>query len=529
MTKIPTPRSIFTLVFFVLAAITGNSQTTYINNGTSTSYSLGNGDSLYIKKGTYTGYISSFHENAKITVAEAATFKPSGIGNPKGKITIIGKSTFNGLSPNSKFRLINRGITQIDGYTSMNGDQQWTNHFGATLSFTGGVAMNGGSKLINDGTIIAESSFTMNNGSEFNNNNLITVEGVFTSNGGDFVNEGKLESGGITFNSGTSFTNTCRLVVNGNITNNNVTITNDGLIWIPAQYGTSTITNSGTIINTANGKIKARNLTNYGTLRGSGYYYFTGTTYNSGTVGIAGSTTDSIRFFDASRANASTIFDVQYGTVRANAVFRGFAAPDTIGTYPSCGLRYMSSTVVLPVKWHSFVVNLTDNTPVLSWISEQEAGTSFQVERSYNATDFTSIATITSEVGNHSYGYSDRQANTTEKVVYYRIKAIEIDGSSKLTETKIVRFTTKQGISVQTSPNPFTSQFAIHYQSAEKAAITIHIFSMNGKLITARNIAVNKGLNVTTVTELATAAPGIYLLQMSANNKLIGSEKIVKQ
>jgi adhesin HecA-like repeat protein len=529
MTKIPTPHSLFTLVYFLLAAISANSQTTYINNGSSTNYTLANGDSLCIRQGTYTGNINAFHENAKITVAEGATFNPSGIGNPKGKITILGKAKFNGLSPNSKFRLINRGTIEITGYTSMNGDQEWTNHYGATLNFTAGVAMNSGAKLINDGTIIAESSFTMNSGSEFNNNNLITVEGVFTSNGGDFVNEGKLESGGITFNSGTSFTNTCRLVVNGNITNNNVTITNDGLIWIPAQYGTSTITNSGTIINTANGKIKARNLTNYGTLRGSGYYYFTGATYNSGTVGITGSTTDSIRFFDATRTNASTIFDVQYGTVRSNAVFRNFPAPDTIGAYPSCGMRYMSSQVVLPVKWHSFVVNLSDNTPVLNWTSEQEAGTNFQIERSYNGSDYITLATIASVIGQSSYGYSDRYVNTDVKNVYYRIKAIEINGSSKLSETKIVRFTTPQDLTIHTSPNPFTSQFTINYQSTEKGTVAIHVYSMNGKLIAARRIAVSKGLNATTVTELASAVPGIYLVQMSANNKLIGTEKVVKQ
>lgn len=524
-----TPRSLFVLVFYILAAVSANSQTTYVNTGTSASYNLGNGDSLFIKQGTYTGAINSFHENAKIMVAEGATFKPSNVGNPKGKITIMGKAKFNSFSPNSKFRLINRGICEIDGYSSFNGEQEWTNHFGATLTFGSGVAMNGGSKLVNDGTIIAESSFTMNNGSQFINNNRITVEGVFTSNGGDFVNEGKLESGGITFNSGTSFTNTCRLVVNGNITNNNVTITNDGLIWIPAQYGTSTITNSGTIINTANGKIKARNLTNYGTLRGSGYYYFTGSTYNSGTVGVSGSTSDTIRFFDATRTNNSTLFDVQYGTVRSNAIFRNFTAPDTVGAYPSCGLRYMSSAVVLPVKWHSFVVNLSDNTPMLSWSSEQEPGTTFEIDRSYNGTAFTMIATVASINGKTSYTYADPNVNVEEKTVYYRIRAVEADGSSKLSETKVVRFNTRQTAFAQTSPNPFTSQFTINFTAAEKGIVTLRIVSMNGRLVATRSITAGKGSNVTTITELANATPGIYMLQLSSNNQLLASEKIVKQ
>jgi hypothetical protein len=525
-------KSISTLalsILYILSAFTANSQTTYVNTGTSTIYNLGNGDSLYIKNGTYTGTINSFHENAKITVAAGASFQPSAFNNPKGTLIVYGNAKFSSLSSNKKFDLENRGIIEITGSTSMNGGTQyWNNYFGATLKFTGSITMNADAVMVNDGTINTGADFTLNNGSQFTNNNILKVTGAFVSNGGDLINLGKLETSNLVFNSGTTFTNNCRLVVNGNITNNNVTIINDGLIWIPAQSGGTTITNSGTITNTANGKIKARNLTNYGTINGKGYYYFTGTTYNTGTVGVSGNTADTIKIYDATRTSGAAIFDIQYGTVRNNAIFSSFTAPDTVNAQASCGMRYMSMMSALPVKWNFFYVNLSNNTPLLSWSSEQDAGTNFQVQRSYDGINFTVVNVIASQTAKTTYTSEDHQVNTQAAVVYYRIKAIEPTGTEKYTEVKTVRFTNGQGISVQTTPNPFTSQFSINYQSEEKGTIVIKLFSMTGQLQATKNVSVGKGFNSIPVTEAASVAKGIYMVQLSNNNKIIASEKIVK-
>ncbi|MEI9807344.1 MAG: hypothetical protein WDO16_05355 [Bacteroidota bacterium] len=83
----------------------------------------------------------------------------------------------------------------------------------------------------------------------------------------------------------------------------------------------------------------------------------------------------------------------------------------------------MSALVVLPVKWNFFYVNLSDNIPVLSWSAEQEAGTIFEIQRSYDGTTFTTIGVVASEAAKTAYQQDDRQVNTQSAVVYYRIKA----------------------------------------------------------------------------------------------------------
>jgi len=52
---------------------------------------------------------------------------------------------------------------------------------------------------------------------------------------------------------------------------------------------------------------------------------------------------------------------------------------------------------------------------------------------------------------------------------------------------------------------------------------------MTGQLQATKSVSVNKGFNSITVTEAASLAKGIYMAQIINNNKLVASEKIVKQ
>lgn len=513
----------------VLLTVAVNGQVTYVDHGSAATYNLDTNDSLYVQNGAFTGHINSFNKNAKITVASGASFQPASFNNPKGILRVFGNAKFNSFSSNKYFILENRGITEITGSTAMNGGtQSWNNYFGATLKFSGTVSMNSDAVLVNDGTITGTSDFTVNSGSVLTNNNIITLNGAFSSNGGQFNNLGKLESGDLTFNSGTAFTNNCRLIINGSFTNN-ASLVNDGLIWIPAQYSSATLTNTGTITGTANGKVKVKNFINYGTLNGKGYYYFTGTTLNTGTVGVSGSTTDSIKIYDATRFNPNTIFDLQFGTVRANATFSSLTAPDTVFAYTSCSTTYLSMMSLLPVKWNFFYVNVSRNTPVLSWSSEQDPGTVFEIQRSYNGADFTATGTIVSKAGKMDYSFEDAAVNAQAGIVYYRIRAIELSGEQKFTDTKTVRFYNQKGVSVQTMPNPFTSQFSINYQSEETVTLVIKVYNMSGQLQASKIAMVSKGFNSIAVTEAASFPKGIYVVQLSSENNLVATEKIVKQ
>ncbi len=524
----------FTL-FIAIALFSAQSfsQNTFVNNGNSATYSLNNGDSLHIAAGTYTGKINSFNQGAKISVAQGATFQPETFGNGKGILTVYGTAKFNAdLKPGDNFTIHNYGVIWCVNNAELNGNSiVLNNYFGGSIRFGKDLTLNNNNALVNRGMMTVTGNVTLNSNASITNKYVTTISGNFTLNSSSQItNEGTFQANGsMTFNSSGQVKNMCRLIAGAGITNNSNNVTNDGLIWAKASANTNTnlITNSGKITNSANARVKSVNFTNYGTLAGSGYYYFTGTTYNTGTTGVSGNTTDTIRIYDVTRSNANTIFDTQWGTVRPNTKYVVFAAPDTTNNFGNCSVELISN-VPLPIKWNYFHVNVSNNTPALNWGAQPDPGTVFEIERSYDGSVFSSIETM-NEDGKTVFSYTDSRVNSNMAAVYYRIKAVEPTGVIKYSETRVVKFSTKNGISIQAVPNPFTSQLSISYQSAAREMLTIRIINMAGQVQVNKIVMMNSGFNSIAIAEAAGLTKGVYMLQISNSTTTIASEKIVKQ
>ncbi|MGC4036646.1 MAG: T9SS type A sorting domain-containing protein [Chitinophagaceae bacterium] len=527
--------TIFAVIFSALSA---NSQTTYVDNGTSTTYTLGNGDSLYIKTGTFTGTINTWVSGSKITVAQNATFKPSSFSDNKSKVIVYGIATLPSLNTNAGFGLTNFGTITVTGDAAMNGGAQtWTNNFGATITFKGNFAMNyDGSSFVNNGTVNANADFYLYSTSTITNTNVISVTGDFKTSKGIVNNGGRFYSAkGITISGSTSFTNTCRTIADKGfvVDNNNATVYNNGFIWATNSANNSFITNSGTIINGANAKMKSVTFTNYGTFSGSGYLYFTGVTTGSGTFGTTGTTTDTIRVYDVTRSNSSTIFDYQWGTIRANVKYQVFTAPDTSNSaMASCSSEFNSSAAsgisLLPITWNYFYANMENDVPVLDWSAQFDAGTYYEVQRSYDNSNFVSIATVAGETNKTIYKYEDTKSDKSKQVIYYRIKGVEPSGAQKFTQVRIIKINNTSTTTVTTSPNPFTSQFTLNYETAAKAQLTIRIFNSMGQMNVSKTVNAAAGANQFVITEASQFAKGIYVIEITESGKIISAQKIVK-
>ena len=516
-----------------------SSATVYIDNGTATDYDLLAGDSLYIASGTYTGNITGFATGAKIAVASGAIFQPASIASPNMHGTLYVYGTFKytsatQLKTNSDFTLHNYGIVWITSSVQMNGSNQvWNNYFNATIKMDADVQMTNNNAIVNQGTMTFGANLTMTGTTSITNKLNITVAGNYQNNGGTFINYGKFQTtGSITFNNGLAVIyNYCRMISEGGINNTTGYVNNYGFMWAKASLGLGNIVNSGTITNGPIARVQSVTFNNTGTVNGAGYLYFTGntTTTNLGTTGVLGITTDTIRIYDVTRSNPLTIYDNQTGIVNPNVVYKSFAAPDSnMAVIPGCSDE-MNSQIPLTVTWDYFFVTLNDNIPALTWSAQYDRGTSFEIQRSYDGTNFYNIKNLASENNKSVYSFDDEQVNSKSAVVYYRIKAIEPHGTQKYSETRAVKFSNKTGVTIQATPNPFTSNFTINYQTTEKGTITIRVLNMNGQQQLAKNVAVNNGFNGFTITEAAYLPKGIYVVQVSRDNRLISSEKIIKQ
>jgi hypothetical protein len=522
---------------FGLLFCSQSSATTYVDNGSSVTYTLNPGDSLNIASGTFTGIINGFPAGAKIAVASGAIFQPASMDFPNVHGTMYVYGTFKMTSPfrtNTGFTLNNYGTVLVTSTTLMSGSSQvWTNYFNALIKLDGDVTMTNDNSIINHGTITCGANLTMTGSSTIANKNVITVAGDYLNSGGTFTNEGKFQTtGSITFNSGLAVIyNYCRMIAEGGIHNTTGFVYNYGFMWAKASRGLGDIVNSGTIINGPIARVKSVTFNNTGILKGSGYLYFTGTTTttNLGTTGVPGITTDTVRIYDVTRTNPLTIYDNQTGIVYPNAIYQVFAAPDSnMADLPGCAVE-MLAQIPLGINWNYFFVTMSDNIPALNWSAQYDRGTLFEIQRSYDGTNFYNIKNITAENSKSVYNFNDEKVNAKSNVVYYRIKAIEPNETSKYSETRTVKFSNRTGVTIQTAPSPFTSDFNINYQTTEKGMIAIRVFNLNGQQQLVKNAVVNNGFNSITVTEATCLSKGMYMVQVSSNNKLIATEKIIKQ
>ncbi|HEU5165438.1 MAG TPA: T9SS type A sorting domain-containing protein [Chitinophagaceae bacterium] len=515
--------------------------TNYTNNGGSTpNYSLNAGDTLFIASGTYTGSIQNFPAGAVIIVTDIAnTFQPSSFpNNAGGTIYVYGTFTYtSSLTTNSNFTIHNYGMVNLGAVTLKGSNQTWINHYGATINFSGDVLMNGdagnNNVLLNYATINCNGNFQMNSGSSFINYKNFTGTGNFKVNGGSLRNEGKLDiTGNMLVNSGTSVVeNYCRMEASGGITNGSVNFKNYSYLYAE----NSDIINTGTITNiSVNGSLPlldGRDFTQSGTsvMTGPALLYFTGTTkMTSGTMGVPGTATDTIKMYDITRTNPAQILDVQSGTINPNVVYNAWGVPDRSRVYLiGCSVEILME-VPLAINWNNFVVDLFDNVPVLNWSAEFGSDAVFEIQRSYDGRNFSSIKDMAYNQGQSEYEYRDRLVNTQASIVYYRVKATELSGIEKYTQTRTVKFSNKPG-SISTAPNPFTNNFIINYKADEKETITIRMFNVSGQQMLVKNVTVSNGNNSISITEAAQLVKGIYVIQVSKGYNIISSGKIIKQ
>ncbi|HEX2532599.1 MAG TPA: hypothetical protein VHK69_02620 [Chitinophagaceae bacterium] len=516
-------RLFFVLLIKVLIAASV-SATNYTNSGNSAAYNLASGDTLRIVSGNYRGNVNAFPAGAVIRISGGATFTPNSLSNPGGIIINYGTAVLNFyLTTGAGFRAENYGIFTINGGLTMNGAQNWNNYLGGTLTI-GAVIMQG--NIFNEGNITLNGDLTINSGT-LTNRNRITSNGGVTISNGTIQNEGRMNPTGlVTINAGVTYTNTCHLIPRGGLRNNG-TLRNSGLLWLGSSGSTSTeFSNNGTVTSLG-GVVKAERITNSNVLNGRGSYYFTGQTTSSGTVGTTGSTTDTLRFYDATRTNPLTLFDMQAGFVRPNAVFRTLPPPDTVHAYSGCAAAYTAITV-LPLRITAWAARWQRETPVLSWSAAPEAGTRFVVERSVDGRHFLPVDTLEASPSG-SYNFTDASAPAATAVLYYRLQVLSSNDTRWYSEVRALHPAGVAPAAIQCFPNPVRQKALLKFQTGEKGPAAAEVRSLAGTLIARIPVHLD-GTPVQVELSGAGSWPtGIYLVTVLREGRAIAAGKFTRQ
>lgn len=245
------------------------------------------------------------------------------------------------------------------------------------------------------------------------------------------------------------------------------------------------------------------------------------------TLGIERSGIDTAYYnnmFTAYNSNISS-FSVAYGATKTNSsssvrqyslYMKGFAYPA-----PS----------TLPVKLTAFTASLAKGKVNLKWETASEINVShFELERSTDGVNYSQAALVFaygSATDKASYSYSDNVASFQQSVVYYRLRSVDIDGKTELSETRIIRInqTETNSITLQTYPNPVTNELRITVPNNWQNKQTVfELFNANGQVSGRKTTS---GSNQTETINTSSLAPGFYIVRVSCDGQT-AQQKIIK-
>jgi hypothetical protein len=233
-----------------------------------------------------------------------------------------------------------------------------------------------------------------------------------------------------------------------------------------------------------------------------------------GLQNIPSTSTVTIRIIPYEAAATGTSFLIGNGTTDLEPDFslRGSFAEDNLITAP------------LPISLLNFELQRQKNDILLGWKTTQEINASeFELQRSNDAKEFISIATIKShnKIDGSSYSFLDK--NVIANINYYRLKMIDKDGSFKY--SKILKSSKSDNdLSLNIYPN-FTNgeNINIEYKNLYTNA-EIKIVGLNGQIIRVLKPRNSNGVHLLETKHLN---KGLYVVVLQNLEKTI-IKKFVK-
>jgi hypothetical protein len=175
----------------------------------------------------------------------------------------------------------------------------------------------------------------------------------------------------------------------------------------------------------------------------------------------------------------------------------------------------VSASNPLPLDFLALTAKLVDKQIQLKWVTTHEVNTNYYlVERSNDGQSFQAIATVAAVDPANTSSEDTYQATDSLPLPgtdYYRIT--EVDQNGQAVYSPIVSVKMSDGLSCMVYPNPAVDHVDIRITTGNSAQITIALYDLGGRLISATPARLEPGQNQFSI-DLTGKSKGVYIFRM---------------
>jgi len=175
---------------------------------------------------------------------------------------------------------------------------------------------------------------------------------------------------------------------------------------------------------------------------------------------------------------------------------------------------------IMPLSLTDFSAQLQNSDGILSWKTANEVNTtSFEVERSTDARNYTKIGTVAAagtSASDRSYSFTDRNITKLgSSAIYYKLKMKDADG--KFTYSNVVPLTINSKTSVVLLyPNPVKESATLMMSVDKKERIIYSISDNAGRVLRSEKVNLTAGSNTINI-KVNELAAGVYTLTIQGD------------
>ena len=193
-------------------------------------------------------------------------------------------------------------------------------------------------------------------------------------------------------------------------------------------------------------------------------------------------------------------------------------------------LTALQAKSTLPVHLISFQGNMNKNNKVtLNWtVADNETANSFEVERSFNGRDFTTVGVVfaSEKPGTENYMFYETTSGTDK--VMYRLKMIDKHHEVDYSRILIFQLKSASTNNIKIIGNPVNDKLTFSYTSPSAQMVDVKVYDISGRILLNNKVNSLEGSNVISLPLSSTFKAGMYVVEVN-NGTELQSSKFVKQ